>query len=112
MPSLLTTAAIAPPVGGLLGAMYEFRPSAEEAHVRLYRAAALKSDPRLRQREDAAIMGALLGSLLIPAVVYRRVTLFRSVPAGAGLGCAAGVGVHYYRSIFPSRPPPIISPSA
>ncbi|WFD30575.1 hypothetical protein MSPP1_001596 [Malassezia sp. CBS 17886] len=89
-----------PLVGGGLGAAAGWvQASQTPPSVLARRVAGLRQDVDRIRRDDFHLIGAVLGSLSLPALFLRRVGLVNGALGGLGLGGAIGVvtfyGMHY-----------------
>ncbi|PAV23529.1 RNA polymerase III subunit RPC82 helix-turn-helix domain-containing [Pyrrhoderma noxium] len=91
------------------GSLEYFRTSQQNAEtLRIRRINAMYNMSSLRA-EDHSTIGALLGSLLIPALFWKRAKLIHLILGGAGIGSGFGLLTHWTRNFteksLPTGPP-------
>ncbi|PFH49100.1 hypothetical protein AMATHDRAFT_63747 [Amanita thiersii Skay4041] len=87
--------------GGLAYARYAYT---SEATVRQKRIHNAYNTSRLRA-DDHATIGAVLGSVLTPAILWKRAGVIHLVLGGAALGSGVGLLAHHCRTLMGDAPP-------
>jgi len=96
-------------VGGLVGTAgsgglaYIRYANSSEDFLRARRIESVYDTNRIRL-DDHAMIGAILCSVLTPALLWKRANTFNLILGGAGIGSSIGLVTHYARLLFNDPP--------